>query len=372
MATTKPDKKPQDYECSSTRDGYPRRSALNPFHFPASGFTELDPAEPIEEELLPDYIAEMYYPVRIGKVLNDGYQVVCKLGYGTTSTVWLARDLRNPDDGFTYVALKIYVNKYIKRNKTAIYNRINAPYSGKTSGLPVNLTSRKAPSCCPPGTWNEHGSAFAILSSTIYSNGLDEAISSPAPHHAGLSAYRAGIIHTGEPWHPVTFAAQVLIGILTDLQPKNLLLPIDDVLTFKEMEVEEIQESFSTKSSQGSLHLPHAWDTASQRRTAFDLAPEVVMRMTWNVDVDIWSVAMGAWDLIAPQPMFDRRHPETGEPDDRYLIAQFAAVLGPPPVEFWRQSRLCQAFWDENGDWKNVVPLPDLSLEGLAGPPLAP
>ncbi|EZF91683.1 hypothetical protein H113_07441 [Trichophyton rubrum MR1459] len=99
---------------------------LNARHFPVSGFTELDPAVAIEEELLPDYIAEMYYPVRIGEVLNGRYQVVCKLGYGTTSTVWLARDLRNTDDGFTYVALKIYVNRYIKRDETAIYDRINA------------------------------------------------------------------------------------------------------------------------------------------------------------------------------------------------------------------------------------------------------
>ncbi|WEW57593.1 serine/threonine kinase [Emydomyces testavorans] len=99
---------------------------LNPRHFLASGFTELDPAIPIEEELLPNYIAEMYYPVHIGEVLNDRYQLVCKLGYGTTSTVWLARDLRNTDDSFTYVALKIYVNRYIKRHETVIYERINA------------------------------------------------------------------------------------------------------------------------------------------------------------------------------------------------------------------------------------------------------
>lgn len=88
--------------------------------------------------------------------------------------------------------------------------------------------------------------------------------------------------------------------------------------------------------------------------------------------------------------MFNRRHPETGEPDDRYLIAQFGAILGPPPVEFWSQSKVCQAFWDENGlststttipfplsihtdeivsgtgNWKNVVPLPEISLESLA------
>jgi hypothetical protein len=47
----------------------------------------------IEEETIPDYLADRYYPVRIGDVIRDRYQVVGKLGYGTTSTVWLARDL---------------------------------------------------------------------------------------------------------------------------------------------------------------------------------------------------------------------------------------------------------------------------------------
>jgi hypothetical protein len=32
--------------------------------------------------------------MRIGEVIQGRYQVVAKLGYGTTSTVWLSRDLR--------------------------------------------------------------------------------------------------------------------------------------------------------------------------------------------------------------------------------------------------------------------------------------
>ena len=47
----------------------------------------------IEEELFPDYVASRYYPVRIGEVLRDRYQIVGKLGFGASSTVWLARDL---------------------------------------------------------------------------------------------------------------------------------------------------------------------------------------------------------------------------------------------------------------------------------------
>ena len=47
----------------------------------------------IDEECLPDYLASRYYPVRLGEIIRDQYQVVGKLGYGASSTVWLARDL---------------------------------------------------------------------------------------------------------------------------------------------------------------------------------------------------------------------------------------------------------------------------------------
>jgi len=53
----------------------------------------LPKSQKIEEETLPDYLPEWFYPVQIGEVFASRYQVVGKLGYGTTSTVWLARDL---------------------------------------------------------------------------------------------------------------------------------------------------------------------------------------------------------------------------------------------------------------------------------------
>ncbi len=47
----------------------------------------------IEEETLPKYNADNFYPVRLGEVLNDRYKLCVKLGFGMTATVWLARDL---------------------------------------------------------------------------------------------------------------------------------------------------------------------------------------------------------------------------------------------------------------------------------------
>jgi hypothetical protein len=70
------------------------RPAWKPLAFPTEGVPLVAPHQTIEEETIPDYLANRYYPVRIGEVIHDRYQIVGKLGYGTTSTVWLARDLR--------------------------------------------------------------------------------------------------------------------------------------------------------------------------------------------------------------------------------------------------------------------------------------
>lgn len=73
-----------------------------PSVFPSSGFDVIDSSEKVEEEILPDYLKERYYPVHIGDVLKSQYQVITKLGFGSSSTVWLCRDLR-------YVRTDIYL-----------------------------------------------------------------------------------------------------------------------------------------------------------------------------------------------------------------------------------------------------------------------
>lgn len=65
-----------------------------PLNFSNTNFVKIPLSEKIEEETIPDYLATRYYPTRIGEIIRDQYQVVGKLGFGSTSTVWLARDLR--------------------------------------------------------------------------------------------------------------------------------------------------------------------------------------------------------------------------------------------------------------------------------------
>jgi serine/threonine-protein kinase SRPK3 len=55
---------------------------------------QLDPSDPVEEEKTPYYTPERFYPARLGQILNKRYQLATKVGYGSSSTVWLARDLQ--------------------------------------------------------------------------------------------------------------------------------------------------------------------------------------------------------------------------------------------------------------------------------------
>jgi len=71
-----------------------RGPRLRPRSFPARTSAMLSTDDLIEEQTLPRYCPQHYYPVHLGETFNDRYLVVAKLGYGASSTVWLARDIQ--------------------------------------------------------------------------------------------------------------------------------------------------------------------------------------------------------------------------------------------------------------------------------------
>lgn len=49
--------------------------------------------ELVDEEICPDYNSKYFYPSKPGEILGNQYQLLVKVGWGTRSTVWLARDI---------------------------------------------------------------------------------------------------------------------------------------------------------------------------------------------------------------------------------------------------------------------------------------
>lgn len=64
-----------------------------PCKLPPSPAKLLPLADLVEEEHTPHYKPQHFYPVRLYEILDNRYQIAAKIGWGTSSTVWLARDL---------------------------------------------------------------------------------------------------------------------------------------------------------------------------------------------------------------------------------------------------------------------------------------
>ncbi|TKA44515.1 hypothetical protein B0A49_12729, partial [Cryomyces minteri] len=87
-------------------------------------------AQKLEEEAFEDYQTGKYYPVRIGDVLASKYQVVGKLGFGVSSTVWLARDLIL----HRHVTLKVFTRDHQNDGEIEMYEHLmkgNPSHPGK-------------------------------------------------------------------------------------------------------------------------------------------------------------------------------------------------------------------------------------------------
>jgi hypothetical protein len=82
----------------SMRNNIVSRSLFSLFRkqpFPAPPPGPLLPhEEPVDEEFCPGYNSTHCYPVKPGDVLANRYQALVKVGWGGSSTVWFARDLR--------------------------------------------------------------------------------------------------------------------------------------------------------------------------------------------------------------------------------------------------------------------------------------
>ena len=70
------------------------RKPMEPLRFPTAGHDVVSEDVLLEEEQLDHFKTGTYYPVNIGDIFASKYQVVGKLGFGVSSTVWLAINLQ--------------------------------------------------------------------------------------------------------------------------------------------------------------------------------------------------------------------------------------------------------------------------------------
>ncbi|KAK2791356.1 hypothetical protein FQN53_004537 [Emmonsiellopsis sp. PD_33] len=329
----------------------PRTSRLisfqpSPCHrqaLPASGFEIIDHSRLVEEETLPGYFPEKYYPVSLGQVLHQRYRVVGKLGYGTTSTVWLAYD----QEESKYAALKLYVTGSERTQELRVYDRFD---SIETDHPGKRLIRQLLGSFEIQGP---HGRHLCLVHEPLGIN-LDEALEYFPQRKFSLETLKPSL-------------RQILVAFenaeYTRPIPRK---PLKD------------RHIYLTRRMLPSTGLPFLCDFGEARfideagTPGEDImpdvykAPEVMLQMKWDCKVDIWNIAMVVWHLVTGAPLFKGRSADGTFQDDRVHMAEISALIGPPPAAFLKRSPMCKALWEDDGTWRNVVPIPDISLEQLA------
>ncbi|KAE8401792.1 kinase-like domain-containing protein [Aspergillus pseudonomiae] len=361
------------YTGSSKRGLADLRSPLEPRVFPTSGWDNIDPSLPVEEESIPSYRPEKFYPAHLGEVFNRRYQVVGKLGYGSSATVWLSRDLLDHH----YVALKVYTASTMVTREIEIYNHlstIQSTHAGQSCLRPlIEIFQAQNPGREGVHTCLVHPPLGISLDQLTRL--LPDRVMSSAMVRTTIRNILAALdfLHTD---------ARI---IHTDLQPNNILLGIKDNSILSEFEKAEFEAPVPRKILEDrtiylSRPLPISCGTPvlcdlGEARLGTDQqkgdimpdiyrAPEVILDMSRDYKVDIWNVGMVIWDLFEHRHLFKARDPE-GKLNDEYHLAELQAVLGGAPPQLLAQSERSPHFWDKNGEWKGAVPVPDYTLETL-------
>ncbi|KAG6176942.1 hypothetical protein E4U27_004709 [Claviceps purpurea] len=348
---------------------------VSPKDFPQVGFERIDESVKVEEETLPFYEEGLFYPARIGEVIRDQYQVIAKLGYGASSTTWLALDLLTT----RYVVLKVHVTHVTHLRELEVLQYLKSLQSEHFACELIRLIEDHFT------IQGSHGSHIVFVLPPL-----------------GVSVKLLQELQPGgvfEEYHAVSAVERTVLAldflhheasvIHTDVHAGNLLLGITDESQLAQFEENERMRPTARKViGDRVIHVsqmlmtavgpPHLCDFGHARicpdrelQTGLIMptqyrAPEVLLDMQWDFAVDLWSIGILAWELLEPKGLFqiyDYNHPEINE---AFHLANMVRILGPPPLDFLRRSPKSQKYWDDAGDWKGVVPLPPpATLESL-------
>ncbi|KAL4860462.1 hypothetical protein BDV12DRAFT_107150 [Aspergillus spectabilis] len=335
-----------------------------PLNLSNPNFARIPPSQKIEEETLPGYIASRYYPVRIGEIFLDRYQIVGKLGFGASSTVWLARDMNCRG----YVTLKVFIKSASMGqqldDELQMYKRIergskNHPGRSAVRSLldsfDIDGPEDKHRCLVHPPLWE------SVLT-FLHRNPVRRL---PVPVLAFVLKrlfLALDYLHT---------ECQI---IHADIKADNIMFGIADDSVFRDFMENELRNPCPRKELDGrtiyvsrELKMPRVWgapvlcDFGSAIPGGIEhlediqpniyRAPEVILEVPWTYSVDIWNVGCMIWNIFEGESLFTGCDPEYQTYRSRAHLAEIIRLLGPPPPSLLARGKLRHKFFSDDGDF---------------------
>ncbi|KAK8112337.1 kinase-like protein [Apiospora kogelbergensis] len=332
--------------------------AWKPIAFSNSNFARIPLEEKIEEELFPDYLASRYYPVRIGEILRDRYQIVGKLGFGATSTVC----------GRRHVALKLFVNSESMgkqlEHELSMYRRISTS-AAKHPGREAVRNLLDSFNVSGPDGFHRclvHPPLWESTQTFLHRNPVRR-LPSPVLAFILRRLFLA-----------LEFLHVECQMIHTDIKVDNIMFGINDDSVFTAFEEQELHEPSPRKLVDDGraiylsreLQMPKDWGAPvlcdfgsaiiDDREHLEDVqpdiyrAPEVILEAPWSNQIDIWNTGCMIWDLFEGGHLFTGQGMEHQTYRSRAHLAEIAALLGPPPRALLKSGKSSHKFFTDQAD----------------------
>ncbi|KAG8691009.1 hypothetical protein FRC11_007473, partial [Ceratobasidium sp. 423] len=293
----------------------------------------------LDEEFIHKFDPVYWYPATVGQVLNNTYKLVAKLGFGNSSTVWLAKDVTRWNWQPTrYVTLKISTshgaessNADQRKHETRILQQIldkNPSHPGlqflRTAIDKFEVKGQKG------------------LHPVLVYEPMREPVS------VLLDRFKAAGEARCEPGFVKTLAGFMLSGldylhnecgiVHRDICLQNILIPLESTSLLSTLEKSESRYPFPKKTLQGGyiIHMSHEdlgpiikgksigppkihdFGSAVQLGgksspmfvPASYAAPEILLECEDGFGSDVWGVGMIVWELLAGARLLQGIDPE--------------------------------------------------------------
>ncbi|OTA94876.1 hypothetical protein M434DRAFT_394248 [Hypoxylon sp. CO27-5] len=353
--------------------GISRRAPLAPLRFPTTGFDLIDGSYVVEEEQFDEFRKGYFYPVKIGDVYASKYQVVGKLGFGSTSTVWLARNLQE----HSHVALKIYARGARYKHEFEMYKRLS---EGNHAHPGNRHVAAALDTFVLPRSGGDH---HCLVQKPMWDSWRDLLLRNPTNRFTD-DLLKAGLKQL---FLALDFLHTECKIVHTDIKADNILHEIADesiLEAFTRAELETptprkiigdntiyLSRQFELPKIFGNVLLSDFGAAVSgDEKRNHDAqpnvyrSPEVMLKIEWSYPVDIWNVGVMIWDLYEGRHLFNGEDPDGKGYSTRAHLAEVIGLLGPPPVDLVKRGARSSEFFTSDGQWKAAVEVPrDASLE---------
>ncbi|TGO22271.1 hypothetical protein BPAE_0175g00150 [Botrytis paeoniae] len=332
-----------------------RRTPSPPLRFPTTRYELISDAQSLDEELLEEFKRGLYYLVNIGDVFLSKYQVVAKLGYGVTSTVWLAQSTVAHE----HVSLKIYTRDGNPQEKFEIYeclskgNNSHPGFPHIRTALEIFTISR---------TSGDH--------TFLVQKPMWESFKYRLPNHCFTENILKGALK--QLFLALDYLHTECQLVHTDIRADNILSEIEDKTILDAFTEAEMKDPSPRKVIDGvtvyasrRFNVPRIFgdsvlsDFGSAIRGDLKRnhgagpqiyrAPEVMIEAPWSYPIDIWNVGAMIWDLFEGRHMFHGEDSDGKGYSTRAHLAEVIGMLGPPPLDFLERGIRTPEFFDKQG-----------------------